>query len=78
VRWVYTIVFSEDFEQISDGKVQPYGSRGWPMAGQHFGNPSGPLQLSASVMLLGKGNFLKEIGDVRCSVVFWLPKCGPC
>lgn len=50
VRWVYTIVFSEDFGQISDGKVQPYGSRGWPMAGQHFGNPSGPLQLSASVM----------------------------
>lgn len=50
VRWVYTIVFSEDFEQISDGKVQPYGSRGCPMAGQHFGNPSGPLQLSASVM----------------------------
>lgn len=51
VRWVYTIVFSEDLGHICSGKVQPFGALGLPQPAHHYGDPTS-LRVSASVMLL--------------------------
>lgn len=50
-RWDYTIVFSEDLGHISGGKVQPYGSLGFPQPPQHYGDPTLQLPTPTSMLI---------------------------
>ncbi|CAK9058363.1 unnamed protein product [Durusdinium trenchii] len=72
-RWDYTIVFSEDLGHISGGKVQPYGSLGFPQPPQHYGDPTLQLPTPTSMYYVRKPSALAATDRLRSHFLNSLP-----